>query len=57
VREAILAHTRPGIKKVYDIHDYLDEKREALELWSTRLYSLVSTTVGPAARRESRIVA
>ena len=31
-REAVLAHARPGIKGVYDLHDYLDEKREALEL-------------------------
>ena len=40
VREAILAHARPGIKKVYDIHDYLDEKRDALELWSARLRTI-----------------
>jgi integrase len=42
VREAVLAHARPGIKKVYDIHDYLDEKREALELWAKRLGEIIS---------------
>lgn len=42
VREALLAHARPGIKKVYDIHDYLDEKREALELWAARLRTMTS---------------
>lgn len=42
VREAILAHARPGIKKVYDIHDYVDEKREALELWGARLREIVT---------------
>ena len=42
VREAILAHARPGIKKVYDVHDYLDEKREALELWAARLKEIVT---------------
>ena len=36
-REAVLAHARPGIKGVYDLHDYLDEKREALDLWAARL--------------------
>jgi integrase len=36
-REAVLAHARPGIKGTYDLHDYLDEKREALELWAARL--------------------
>jgi integrase len=41
VREAVLAHVRPGIKGVYDKHQYLDEKREALTLWNTRLSSIV----------------
>ncbi len=36
-REAVLAHARPGIKGTYDLHDYLDEKRGALELWAARL--------------------
>ncbi|MGX1354528.1 integrase [Bradyrhizobium elkanii] len=39
-REAVLAHVRPGIKGVYDLHDYLDEKREALELWAARLMTI-----------------
>jgi integrase len=39
-REAVLAHARPGIKGTYDLYDYLDEKREALELWSARLREL-----------------
>jgi hypothetical protein len=41
VREAVLAHARPGIKGTYDHHDYLDEKREALKLWANRLRSIV----------------
>jgi integrase len=36
-REAVLAHARLGVKGTYDLHDYLDEKREALELWAARL--------------------
>jgi len=40
-REAVLAHARPGIKGTYDLHDYLDEKREALELWAARLGEIV----------------
>jgi hypothetical protein len=39
--EAVLAHARSGIKSVYDLHDYFDEKREALELWAARLRSIV----------------
>jgi integrase len=41
-REAVLAHARPGIKGTYDHHDYLDEKREALELWAARLRDIVT---------------
>ena len=41
VREAVLAHVRPGIKGTYDKHQYLEEKREALTLWNARLRSIV----------------
>jgi integrase len=50
VREAVLAHVRPGIKKVYDIHDYFDEKREALELWAARLQQIANATHGNVVR-------
>jgi integrase len=40
-REAILAHRPPGIKGAYDLHDYMDEKRQALEQWAKRLRSIV----------------
>jgi integrase len=42
-REAVLAHARPGIKGVYDHHHYLEEKREALELWAAQLRSIVES--------------
>jgi integrase len=42
VREAVLAHVRPGIKGSYDFYEYLDEKREALELWAGRLRDIVT---------------
>jgi integrase len=41
VREAVLAHVRPGIKAVYDKHQYFEEKREALTLWNARLRDIV----------------
>ena len=41
VREAVLAHVRPGIKGVYDKYQYLEEKREALTLWNARLRAIV----------------
>jgi integrase len=44
VAEAVLAHVKPGIVGVYDRHQYLNEKREALELWAARLRSIVQPT-------------
>jgi integrase len=40
-REAILAHVKPGIQRVYDVYSYCDEKREALELWASALRQIV----------------
>ncbi|MGA2313391.1 MAG: integrase arm-type DNA-binding domain-containing protein [Xanthobacteraceae bacterium] len=41
VRELVIAHTKPGLHRVYDQHAYLDEKRHALELWASRLRAIV----------------
>src|SRR5580658_6379139 len=40
VRELVIAHTKPGLHKVYDLHAYLDEKRQALDLWSARVMAI-----------------
>jgi integrase len=42
VRELVISHTRPGLHKIYDLHEYDDEKREALELWAQRLSQIVT---------------
>ena len=41
VRELVIAHTKPGLHKVYDQFAYLDEKRQALDLWAGRLRDIV----------------
>lgn len=41
VAEAVLAHARPGIAGVYDLHTYAAEKKQALERWAARLASIV----------------
>jgi len=41
VRELVIAHSKPGLHKVYDQFAYLDEKRRALDLWAARLRSIV----------------
>jgi hypothetical protein len=44
VRELVIAHARPGLHKVYDLHSYLDEKRECLTLWERRLRSTLASS-------------
>jgi integrase len=44
VTEAVLGHTtgsRAGIVGVYQVHDYADEKRAALEAWGAHITALV----------------
>jgi integrase len=40
VAERCLNHSLGGLLAIYDVHDYLDERRNALELWSTKLAML-----------------
>ena len=42
VSEAILAHAKIGIVGTYNVYQYADEKREALELWAARLHEIVN---------------
>jgi integrase len=48
VAEAVLAHRQGGIAGTYDIHEYQDEKAEALELWAQRIASIVNPPAAPA---------
>jgi hypothetical protein len=41
VRELVVAHSKPGLHRVYDLHAYEQEKRHALTLWALRLRSIV----------------
>jgi integrase len=40
VSERVLNHAQDKIAGTYDVHDYLDEKREALEKWEQHLKGL-----------------
>jgi integrase len=42
IREAVLAHVRGGVEGVYDRHDYLAEKKGALEAWAQYLQNLAA---------------
>jgi integrase len=47
VAEMILAHRQGGVVGTYDTHQYLDERREALEAWVQRIKAIVNAE--PAA--------
>jgi integrase len=45
VAQAVLAHVKQGVDaKHYDLHDYANEKRNALEQWGAHLRSIVEPT-------------
>jgi integrase len=50
VAEAILAHRPPGIVRTYNLHEYEDEKAEALELWAQRLAAIVNPVPATPAK-------
>jgi integrase len=42
VAEMVIGHGRKGLQRVYGQHRYVDETREALELWAARLRDIVT---------------
>lgn len=42
VRELVIAHARPELHKVYDLHSYQEEKGECLRLWEARLRGIIT---------------
>ena len=41
VRELLVAHAQPGLRKVYDVHRYEQEKKDALKLWHAKLKDIL----------------
>jgi hypothetical protein len=41
VAERVLNHAREKIEATYDVHDYIDEKRVALDKWAAHLRTLL----------------
>ncbi len=46
IRERLLAHTPPKIQQIYDLHEFEDEKRAALESWHAALERIVNPSTG-----------
>ena len=53
VAESVLAHRQGGVSATYNLHEFQDEKAEALEKWAQRLNSIVSP---PAKVPDKKIV-
>ena len=41
VRELVIAHTKQGLHEVFDQFAYLEEKRQAMDLWAVQLTKIV----------------
>jgi integrase len=41
VREAMIAHAQPGLHRIYNLYDYMDEKRRGFALWEQRLQGIL----------------
>jgi len=58
IAERVLNHARERMAATYDVHDYMDEKRDALEKWAAHLVALrdapAATASAPSNHREER---
>jgi integrase len=46
VAEMVLGHAKKGMQRVYDLHSYEPEMRDALERWAKRLMAIVNPPSG-----------
>jgi hypothetical protein len=44
VREAMIAHSQPGLHRVYDRYAYSAEKRRGFELYEAKLHGILHPT-------------
>jgi integrase len=42
IAELVIGHQQRGVHRVYDVHRYQFEKRDALERWATRLRTIIT---------------
>ena len=55
VSEKVLAHYPRGIGGIYNVHDYADEKREALARWAQRIQDIVTPPPANVVRMAEQI--
>src|SRR5262249_28912886 len=54
VAEAVIGHKKRGLTAVYDLFEYQDEKRDALERWGARLHAIVEAPPANVVPRPER---
>jgi integrase len=54
VAEMVIGHSRKGLARVYDQHQYRDEVREAVESWNALLLSIVEPPPPNVVRMQKR---
>ena len=42
-REAVLGHAKPGLDRVYNVHDYRTEKAAALAAWAEHVAAITKS--------------
>ena len=52
VCEAVLNHVKRGMARVYNLHQYRDEKARALSRWAQRLTTTVNRILGGSTHEE-----
>jgi hypothetical protein len=57
VKEAVLNHAKEGLVRTYDLYDFADEKRDALQRWADHVRDIVvpppDNVVSLAARSDA----
>jgi integrase len=57
VRELVIGHKQTGMHEVYDLYQYLPQKRIALELWAAQVRSIVNPPEGNVIPLKTRTAA
>jgi hypothetical protein len=57
VSELVIGHRQQGLRQVYDLHRYDNEKREALDKWERTLLTIVNPSTRAPTEPVSNVVA
>jgi integrase len=55
IAELVIGHQQKGVHKVYDVHRYQNEKRDALERWAHKIRDIVEPPAGNVTRLSRKV--